>query len=72
MMPPTFRCRGQQQAKELRYVRPITARSQSPLAAARAATVCGTSGKFCPAEWAIQLLEASIEPGDRVAIEGDN
>src|SRR6202165_1199514 len=39
---------------------------------AQAAAVCGTSGKLCPAERATQLLEAIIEPGDRVAIEGDN
>jgi malonate decarboxylase alpha subunit len=38
----------------------------------RAATVCGATGKLCPAERARQLLEAIIEPGDRVAIEGDN
>ena len=39
---------------------------------ARAVAVCGVSGKLCPAERATQLLEAIIEPGDRVAIEGDN
>src|ERR1700752_1978860 len=39
---------------------------------ARAAAVGGASGKLCPAERATQLLEAIIEPGDRVAIEGDN
>src|SRR5260221_5112065 len=39
---------------------------------ARAAAVCGASGKLCPAERATQLLEAIIEPGDRVVIEGDN
>src|SRR5260370_27022357 len=39
---------------------------------ARAATLSGTSGKVCPADRATELLEASIEPGDRVAIEGDN
>ena len=39
---------------------------------ARAAAVCGATGKFCPAERATQLLEAIIQPGDRVAIEGDN
>jgi len=43
-----------------------------PSRLARAAAVCGTSGKFCPAERATQLLEAIIKPGDRVAIEGDN
>jgi malonate decarboxylase alpha subunit len=39
---------------------------------ARAAAVCGPSGKLCPAERATQLLEAIIEPGDRVVIEADN
>src|SRR5260221_12952615 len=39
---------------------------------ARAAAVCGASGKLCPAQRATQLVEAIIEPGDRVAIEGDN
>jgi malonate decarboxylase alpha subunit len=39
---------------------------------ARAGAVCGASGKLCPAERAIQLLEAIIQPGDRIAIEGDN
>jgi malonate decarboxylase alpha subunit len=39
---------------------------------ARAAAVCGANGKLCPAERATQLLEAITEPGDRVAIEGDN
>src|ERR1700751_2660925 len=43
-----------------------------PSRLARAAAVCGTSGKLCPAERATQLLEAIIKPGDRVAIEGDN
>src|ERR1700690_4164985 len=39
---------------------------------ARAAALSGTSGKVYPADRATQLLEAIIEPGDRVAIEGDN
>src|SRR6478736_1403788 len=39
---------------------------------ARAAALGGTSGKVCPTEGATQLLEAIIEPGDRVTIEGDN
>jgi malonate decarboxylase alpha subunit len=39
---------------------------------ARAAAVCGASGKICPAKRATELLEAIIEPDDRVAIEGDN
>src|ERR1700719_5373175 len=39
---------------------------------ARAAALSGTNGKVCPADLATLLLEAIIEPGDRVAIEGDN
>ena len=39
---------------------------------ARAASICGTGGKLCPADRATELLEAIIEPGDRVTIEGDN
>jgi malonate decarboxylase alpha subunit len=39
---------------------------------ARGAALSGTSGKLCPADQARRLLEAIIEPGDRVAIEGDN
>jgi malonate decarboxylase alpha subunit len=39
---------------------------------ARAAALSGTSGKVCPADRVTPLLEAIIEPGDRVTIEGDN
>jgi len=39
---------------------------------ARAAALCGGTGKVCPADRATALLEAIIEPGDRVTIEGDN
>jgi malonate decarboxylase alpha subunit len=39
---------------------------------ARAALLCSTGGKVCPPQRATALLEAIIEPGDRVAIEGDN
>src|SRR6201747_3281757 len=39
---------------------------------ARPAALSGGSGKVCPADRATQLLEAIIEPGDRVTIEGDN
>jgi hypothetical protein len=39
---------------------------------ARAVALSGASGKVYPADRATQLLEAIIEPGDRVAIEGDN
>src|ERR1700760_860897 len=38
----------------------------------RAARVSGNSGKVCPPDRATALLEAIIEPGDRVTIEGDN
>src|ERR1700732_3499378 len=47
-------------------------KADAPAGLPRAAAVRGTSGKLCPAEHATQLLEAIIEPGDRVAIEGDN
>jgi malonate decarboxylase alpha subunit len=39
---------------------------------ARAAEVIGSGTKICPPEQITELLEAVIEPGDRVAIEGDN
>jgi malonate decarboxylase alpha subunit len=39
---------------------------------ARGAALSGVRGKVCSAEQATLLLEAIIEPGDRVAIEGDN
>src|ERR1700730_6147562 len=46
--------------------------SDHPSRLARAAAVGGASGKVCSAERANPPLEAIIEPGDRVAIEGDN
>src|SRR3982074_3230217 len=39
---------------------------------ARAALICGPGSKVCPPDRATRLLEAIIEPGDRVTIEGDN
>ena len=39
---------------------------------ARAALICGPGLKICPPERATELLQAVIEPGDRVVIEGDN
>src|SRR5712672_722419 len=39
---------------------------------ARAVLMCGPGSKICPPERATELLEAIIEPGDRVVIEGDN
>jgi malonate decarboxylase alpha subunit len=40
--------------------------------ALRAAAICGPGNKLCPPDRAKDLLEAIIEPGDRVVIEGDN
>ena len=34
--------------------------------------MCGPGSKICPPDRATELLEAIIEPGDRVVIEGDN
>jgi malonate decarboxylase alpha subunit len=39
---------------------------------ARAALMCCPGSKICPPDRATELLEAIIEPGDRVVIEGDN
>src|SRR5260370_37296421 len=39
---------------------------------ARAAALYDAGTKICPPERATELLEAIIEPGGRVAIEGDN
>src|ERR1700738_3640981 len=39
---------------------------------ARLRSVCDAGTKICPPERATALLEAIIEPGDRVTIEGDN
>jgi malonate decarboxylase alpha subunit len=39
---------------------------------ARAAAICGSGSKICPPQRVTELLEAIIEPGDRVVIEGDN
>jgi malonate decarboxylase alpha subunit len=39
---------------------------------ARTASICADGGKICPSGRVTELLEALIEPGDRVAIEGDN
>ena len=43
-----------------------------PARLTRAAAILGASGKLWPADRATELLEAIIESGDRVAIEGDN
>jgi malonate decarboxylase alpha subunit len=51
---------------------PIRRQANRAARLARAAAVCGASGKLCPTGRTTQLLEAIIEPGDRVAIEGDN
>src|SRR5215471_16238409 len=60
------------QAKEV--IMSTTSRQGSDRAArlARAAKISGGSGKFCRPEQATALLEAIIEPGDRITIEGDN
>src|ERR1700728_1957825 len=52
----------------------VTVRRESDRASrlARAVALSGTSGKVCPADGVTRLLEAIIEPGDRVTIEGDN
>src|ERR1700746_2494098 len=39
---------------------------------ARATLMRGPGSKICPPDRATELLEAIIESGDRVAIEGDN
>ena len=39
---------------------------------ARAAALAGVRGKLVDADAAVALLEALIEPGDRVCLEGDN
>src|ERR1700744_1792257 len=39
---------------------------------ARAAPMVSVGSKICPSERTTELLEAIIEPGDRVTIEGDN
>src|SRR5437764_15196514 len=39
---------------------------------ARPALMCGPGSKICNPDRATELLEAIIEPGDRVVIEGDN
>ncbi|WP_411781239.1 malonate decarboxylase subunit alpha [Bradyrhizobium sp. UFLA01-814] len=49
-----------------------TQRTDRTARLARARAVCGTSGKVCPPDCAIELLEAVIASGDRVALEGDN
>ena len=38
---------------------------------AKAALMCGPGSKICPPDRATELLEAIIEPGDRVVIEID-
>jgi malonate decarboxylase alpha subunit len=60
--------------KRRRFIMSATPRQGADRAArlARAARLCGTGEKLCPAERTTELLEAIIEPGDRVAIEGDN
>src|ERR1700674_3469870 len=62
------------QGQRRRFIMSDTSRRGADRASrlAQAAALSGTSGKVCPADRATQLLEAIIQPGDRVAIEGDN
>src|SRR5882762_2417488 len=70
MMASYLSLRGQRR----RFIMSDTSRRGADRASrlARAAALSGTSGKVCPADRATRLLEAIIEPGDRVTIEGDN
>src|SRR6202790_1672490 len=72
MMAPIFA--SEHSSKRGSFVMSDRSRREAdrPSRLARATVLRGTSGKLCPAERATQLLEAIIEPGDRVAIEGDN
>ncbi|MBW8760347.1 MAG: malonate decarboxylase subunit alpha [Burkholderiales bacterium] len=47
-------------------------RDDRALRLARAGAVAGVRGKVVDADAAVALLEALIEPGDRVCLEGDN
>ena len=47
-------------------------RSNRAARLARAASLAGVSGKAVDSDAAVALLEALIEPGDRVCLEGDN
>lgn len=49
-----------------------TRQRTGPIRLARAGSVCAAGTKICSPEQATALLEAIIEPGDRVTIEGDN
>ena len=58
-------------------IKMMKARSNKPAAnrgdrLARGTLMCGPGSKICPPDRATELLEAIIEPGDRVVIEGDN
>src|SRR2546430_1036088 len=72
MMAPIFASEDSSKRRSLVMSDPSRHEADRPPRLARAAAVCGASGKLCPAERATQLLEAIIEPGDRIAIEGDN
>src|SRR5882757_80939 len=72
---PTFQMTRRQTAKPKALM--MKARSNQRAAdcgdrLVRAALICGPGSKICPPERATELLEATIEPGDRVVIEGDN
>src|SRR5258708_16185474 len=70
--PPT--CRFKDSIERRRSIMSGTSRRGAGRASrlARVAALSGGSGKVCPADRATRLLEAIIEPGDRVTIEGDN
>jgi malonate decarboxylase alpha subunit len=72
MTPPIFTSEDSNQRRSLTMREPSRHGADRPARLARAASLCGASGKLCSAERVTQLLEAIIEPGDRVAIEGDN
>src|ERR1700682_613720 len=62
------------QGQRRRFIMSNTSRRGADRASrlARATALTGARGKVCPADRATQLLEAIIEPGDRVTIECDN
>src|ERR1700744_702555 len=61
-------------SKQRRFIMSDTSQrtADRPTRLARAAKTSGSGGKICPPDQVTALLEAIIEPGDRVPIEGDN
>src|SRR5258708_20656976 len=72
MTAPIFASEDSSKRRSFMMSDPSRHEADRPSRLARAAALCRASGKLCPAERATQLLAAIIEPGDRVAIEGDN